>query len=243
MRNRPMLALVLAAVAALAFVVAPSMEIARIARAAPAPHPSPHAGRPLQPEGGLVEKWFSSNVTTTFSSPLTAGQVTLSTAAANAGNSTIQWLGSPYGGNKARGMQIFFAGTASDNATCTFRIWTLRQMGKGSVSQDEMIREYWGSAAVTMGGLTTSIGTVVPSTDRFADTIVWTLATDATSPTGPAKAIETAFGSAGTAAYSPANDTLAVLYIPDFGNADAVVIEADKGTCTSVNAYWQRIDN
>lgn len=198
------------------------------------------------PEGALEERAFADSVTSTFDDELTAWRATAGGIAENAGNDKVFWLGSPSQPKRARGVMIQFFGVGADNATGTCRVWLISQGGAGSTPDSNSLRRaYFGEAAFTLSTLTGVSGSVVAGTDvKFADTIVWTLSSDATSIKGPGSAIEAAFGSPGSRAYSPgSNADYAVLFLPDLGNAEGIVLEMDKGTATSVNATITRVFN
>lgn len=208
----------------------------------PAPAPLTMAG----PEGALEERAFADNVTSTFDDELTAWRATLGGIAENAGNDKVFWLGSPSQNKRARGVMIQFFGVGADNATGACRVWLVSQGGAGSTPDGNSLRRaYFGEADFTLSTLTGVADSVVAETDvAFADTIVWELSSDATSIKGPGATIEAAFGSPGSRAYSPgSNADYAVLFLPDLGNAEGIVLEMDKGTCTSVNATVTRIFN
>lgn len=199
-----------------------------------------------QPEGSLEELAFSSNVTTTFSSALTAGRSTIDGVADSAGNEKIHWLGSRYGGKKSRGVIITFMGVGADNATGSCRVWLVYQGGSLSTPDTNSIRRtFFGQADFTLSTQTGVASSILGDTStRWADTITWQLSTTGTSIVGPGSALETAFGSPGSAAFSPTgNADIAFLSIPDTCNADGLVLEMDKGTATSVNATITKITN
>lgn len=200
----------------------------------------------LAPEGSLEERAFASNVTTTIDDELTSWRADLSGIAENAGGGIVHWMGSPSSGKRARGVMLQFFGVGADNATGTCRVWLVYHGGKGSsVDTNSLRRAFFGEADFTLSTLTGVDDSIIAETDvKFADTITWELSSDATTIKGPGSAIEAAFGSAGSAAYSPGgNADYAVLFIPDLGNAEGIILEMDKGTCTSVNATITRIFN
>ncbi len=208
----------------------------------------PSAHLPLaKPAGGLEERAFDTNVTTTFAIPLTADRTNLAGIAEQAAGGKVHWLGSPYGGAKSRGVMLSFFGVGADGAQGTCKVWLVYQGGAGSnPDTDTMRRAYYGSAVFTLSSSVTGLAgsDLADASQYFADTLTWTLSSTGTSPKGPGVAIEAAFGSPGSAAYSPADDAdQAVLFLPDLGNADGILLEMDKGTATSVNAVITRIDN
>lgn len=232
----------LLALASLAAAIAVTVLLAG-ASAAPRPAEVPAF---MAPEGSLEERAFASNVTTTFADELTNLRAALAGVGENAGNGVVHWMGSPSSGKRARGVMIQFFGVGADNATGTCRVWLVYQGGKGSsVDTNSLRRAYLGEADFTLSTLTGVDDSIIAETDvLFADTIVWELSSDATTIKGPGAAIEAAFGSPGSAAYSPGgNADYAVLFLPDLGNAEGIVLEMDKGTCTSVNATITRIFN
>lgn len=126
----------------------------------------------------------------------------------------------PMGIMPHRGLDLSFMGTGAENSGYSFRIWQVftEVDANGQPTKfGELV--LFGSGVATLSATSGPSGSVVcGAADVLADTITW-----AASAAG-AK-YEAAYGSTGSLAYSPADDTPAHLLIPDLGNADAYIIE------------------
>lgn len=147
---------------------------------------------------------------------------------------------------EAQGVQVWFCGTGADNSTFDYRIWlldggvrdlpTIGSTQGTSVIQSDYQWSYWGGGSCT---LSTAVGVasgLVTASERYADTITFTLSTTATTPSGPGTVLETAYASPGTAAYSPADNTPGMLVIPRLGWPSGIVIDFDMTGATSAFA-------
>lgn len=137
-----------------------------------------------------------------------------------------------------RGAEIRIVG-GTNNGTGTVRVYRVvhgNGSRDGNGKQDAAL-DLIGSLAYTIGaGLGDAQGGAVQGGEPIADTMVWTPATVATTPRGIAAFIDAVYGGGVTAqAYSPANDTSAILFIPDAGTGDLFLDFADaNGTVGAV---------
>lgn len=135
--------------------------------------------------------------------------------------------------SRYRGLNAIFFGTDQANETGSARLWWLKHIRNPSgklQNDDTLIMHLFGSVAITLGAETgIADGQIVDDNYLFADTLVWTLATTSTSPKGIGGVIEAAVESPGAAVYSPANDGVAELAIPDLGNPDFILWEFNRG--------------
>lgn len=151
-------------------------------------------------------------------------------------NSSYSGVLTPFPLNGAQGVQIRFgAAAASNNDAFTARIfvgYSSQGVIAGNTASPDTAWQFYGSAAVTLSSVVVGVANgIVGTTDLLADTIVWTLGTTATTPVGIGQAIETAYASPGSVAFSPAdNATCAVLFIPHLGWADYLMIDMDPTT-------------
>lgn len=141
----------------------------------------------------------------------------------------------------AQSVDIQFFGNA-DNATFDCRIWAKIPHANTTVNTADFELRYLGLAAVTCGSITgsasASVGppSAVSATEYIADTITWTPSSAATSPTGPGVISAAAKGLSSGSAYSPANNTPAVLYLTNLDGATSLVFDFLVGTATAANA-------
>ena len=205
------------------------------------------AGKPAaMPEGSLVHRAIPGSGSSQSAAAITAGFYTTDTlddaVVGQDGTLALEWLGTGRDGKKARGVRLLFFATSANNTTGSCRVWVVHKGKSAETPADFLEVQYLGSAALTMG-TTTGISTtsMVTSSERFADTIVWTVSNAGTSPSGPGADLEAAFGSSGSRAYSPADNTIAALYLPDVGNADALVFEFINTNTTGLNALVEVI--
>jgi hypothetical protein len=169
---------------------------------------------------------------------LTEGRYLYSTLTA-AGYGIVALGDKMSGAEKATAVAAIPFGTGADNTTGLMRVWmgTYDQATREKPAAEREVQlALFGSCTFTLSaavGVTGGVG--ITSSERMADTLVWTLASDATSPKGIGSLIETTFRSPGAAAYSPASDVPALLSIPVLGLADILVFEPYVGTATNVN--------
>lgn len=199
----------------------------------------------IQKRADDQRRYLSSNSTQT-AFELTAGRSASSPASSTTAHERdIVALGDGF-----RGARIQVFGAGSDNQTINGRVWLVRRgmasdgsFNPGATSpKGDYELEFYGSFVATLsaalGGQAS--GAPVLSTERIADTIVWTLGSTSTSPKGVGTLIESNNGLGTSYAYSPADDTPAKLSIPDMDGAYGFVIEFDLGTATSANAVVER---
>lgn len=153
-------------------------------------------------------------------------------------------LGQPInGGKRQRGVELSFFGSGADNATMTCRVWQLKW--GNSLAANPPVAEfelaYLGSVAATLSTLVgASTSAVVSSTERIADTLVWTPGTASSTPKGISDAIESVYQSTASVVYNPADNTPARLFIPECGNGD-IILEPYIGSATGANVVWESV--
>lgn len=148
--------------------------------------------------------------------------------------------------NGYAGAWITFLGDAN-NATYDYRLWqVMGSYGSGKKlpgadpfsDLDGIELSCVGYGAVTLGTATTA-GAVLGTTYKVADTVTFTAATSATTPPGFMSQLATTYGQPTPAAYSPADNTVAKLFVPNFSQgALGFVLEFDLGTATYANAEY-----
>lgn len=118
----------------------------------------------------------------------------------------------------------------ANNRNYTARVWGVHRLYKdeGSLG-DEYLLFYAGLVAVTLGNIApvASGGLALTGTERMADTLTFTPATDATSPKGPFTIAETGLAEGVNEAYNPADDTPAYLILPSLMRATGIYIDFD----------------
>lgn len=142
---------------------------------------------------------------------------------------TVASMGAP-NADRRRGLRVVFFGPGDNNDTFTYRVWVLRGVSaRGAPGQPgAFLMRLLGAGSCTLG---TSVGVAsgeVLDTERFVDTLTYTPTTTGTSPTGPGTSIETAFSP--SVVYSPADNTIAELILPDLGNEGYYVIEFNNAS-------------
>jgi len=149
-----------------------------------------------------------------------------------------------------RGIEFEPFGTGADNSTFNYRMWlvvghfasgTAQEFPKLSQLLDiELLCFVADTSTVTLSaafgvGAAGSTDSQILTTERIGDGLTCTLATDATSPKGPATAFQNAYTLGDVTAYSPADDTPSRLIVPDFGCALGVIPEMDLTGATGAN--------
>lgn len=137
----------------------------------------------------------------------------------------------------SRGLRLVAFGEGSDNTTFDYRVWVVRRP-RGSTGGTCEIAYFGGGTAT----LSTSVGSstdIVTSSERFADTLTWTVSTTATTPKGIGALVEASNGLGTSWVYSPADNTPAVLSIPDLDGAIEVLIDFDMTGATSGNFLYE----
>lgn len=136
--------------------------------------------------------------------------------------------------NGVKGAELFFGGAGADNTTYDYRVYVVRNtFGADGSTHTGLVYELYCTGSVTLGAVASPGGTAASNTERMADTVTAVAATAATTPKGSGGVLEAAMGSTGVQAYSPANDTLACVYIPHLGWADGLIVEFDTTGATS----------
>lgn len=147
------------------------------------------------------------------------------------------------GSLRARGYQIQIVGTGADNSTGSFRLWRVNYGPSGYDAELTLQASctFTLSAAVGLG--TDSAKNLVLASERYADTLAYTVATAATTPKGIGDLIVTATGAAAAQVFSPTNDTPALIIVPDAGDCDAILPEVILGSAWgSANAIMSHLD-
>jgi len=134
-----------------------------------------------------------------------------------------------------RGWKFQFCGVGSDNDAFSARLWGVdftQAYEGGVISPTDYTLTLWGTAAVVLG---TGLGVGIPSSsNRMADTVVWTAATACTNA-------EAAYGLGTTTAYSPADNTIGALLVPNLP-FHGLLWDFDQTTGTpSMNVVMQRM--
>lgn len=120
-------------------------------------------------------------------------------------------------------------GVGADNATFDYRVWAYTPSA-GSNGYLTLI----GAASNTLGTLFGSSNTAIPATNRIADTVTFDLSAASTTPTGPWSDIYSALA-CDVGVYSPANNTSALVILPDLGSATHLIFDFDMTGATSGN--------
>jgi len=136
------------------------------------------------------------------------------------------------GGLRYRGVEIELASSAADNATGSMRVYLFtpssadRETGARPTDGTAILL---GTCAYTVGsGTGIASSTTVTNSYRMIDTMAWTAATTATTPKGISTQVDAVYGANVSAqAYSPADNTVARLFIPDTGNCDVFLDFSD----------------
>lgn len=138
------------------------------------------------------------------------------------------------------GLELIFFGTAAENLTFDALVKGISYETKISVGGDMASTTSWvldniGKATCTTGATVGLASCYITATDFIVDTLVWAISTTATTPRGFGDEMETAYATAFSRAFSPANDETARLVIPVFPfNAFTVEIDltgAATGNC------------
>lgn len=140
-----------------------------------------------------------------------------------------------------RGGKAVFYGDAANNTTHEYRVWLAFLIEGMSESDACYILKLHTSGTFTLGTKTgVSDRNAVKTTDRFADTLgAPSLATAASSPVGIGSKVVTAFGGVVPDVDTPADDTVAMLLLPELGNPHAVIFDL-KAASGGINALFIR---
>lgn len=168
-------------------------------------------------------KYLSTNSTASAFTYTAGGRTTLASG-------SVTTIKLPDG---ARGVRLVPYGEGSDNTTFDYRVWLVRRPAGATGGVAEI--EYYGGGTATLSTAVGSSTDLVGSSERFADTLTWTVGTTATTPKGIGALIEASNGLGTSFVYSPADNTPASLTIPDCGGAIEVLIDFDMTGATSGN--------
>lgn len=137
-------------------------------------------------------------------------------------------LGRP-GAERKRGAEIVFFGTGAADATGSYRVLAANALalGPGNTKDapGDVLLSLVAFGGFTLGTQAGAAGSVVLAAERFADTVTVTATSASTTPKGAGAARTAAFGGLDPSAYSPADNTVARLFIPELGAADELVVE------------------
>lgn len=178
-------------------------------------------------------------VTTAYAITLPASGQYASKAALEAVNANLKifWLGSvgdESGGKRLRGARFIPFGTGANNDSFVMRIYAVHLLGGSGNGQAGPIElKLLATVTCTHGNALGIASGMFSDSERIVDTI-------SISKSAYLTALEAQLGlSNGAGAYSPADDTQACFWIPDFGNAAGFVIDTDLGSGTAANFLIQ----
>ena len=130
--------------------------------------------------------------------------------------------------------RIRFFGDGADNSTFDYRIWAWTPSKTNpSVGYTTLIG--FGTATLSTLLGSSSANSVVGAAEEVADTLTFTVATDATTPKGPWSKILASLGGSADV-YSPANNTSAMLLLPELGSIQGFFFDFDLTGATGANA-------
>lgn len=146
-----------------------------------------------------------------------------------------------------RGARLRFFGAGADNATGTYRLWSVwGGYNTSAQTPNPLVANLSDIDLCSVGAgaltLSTAVGPtgdtgLVLSSERLADTVTYTTSTTATTPPGPQTVFESAYGLGTSGVYSPVANVPGCLVIPDFGSGClGFVLEFALGTATGLNA-------
>jgi hypothetical protein len=142
-----------------------------------------------------------------------------------------------------RGMRVVFFGAGADNSTFNYRVWAVFPRTASTAPLNTFTQSNITSVATVCfgtgtGTLSTLVGEgdLVPTDERYADELTFVVTDGTTTPTGIGDVFSSAYNLGTPAAYNPANNSPAMLIIPDISNAYGLVFEFDVTGATSVNA-------
>lgn len=161
------------------------------------------------------------------------------TAARASAGVVVLPLGAVNRGRK-RGAEIVFIGTGAADSTASYRVLAANVVAASRVhgGQDngDRVLSLVAFGGFTLGTQAGAAGSVVLAAERFADTVTVTAASASTTPKGAGAARTAAFGGLDPSAYSPADNTVARLFIPELGAADELVVEVFAPSAGNVGA-------
>ncbi len=142
--------------------------------------------------------------------------------------------------NRQVAAEVQVIGTGADNATINFKLWAVHKSTPAGNAPATADLRLIASGTATLGTCTLASGDDLlrsgetASSVRIADTISLT-------QTDYGAALATAMGSPGVQVSSPADNTPAVILVPDLGDADPL-IEFDLGTATGADAIVRTLN-
>lgn len=143
----------------------------------------------------------------------------------------------------ARGGRLLILGTGKENDAINFRIWGVDRV----FASRSGVLSFIGSGVATLGDINgfETDGDIILKDDLLADTIVWTIGTSSTSPKGVGDLIgdstASLYSMGNIGAYSPTDDTPAMLLIPHFPFSELWVdFDMSTGDPAAGNALFIR---
>lgn len=141
--------------------------------------------------------------------------------------------------NAYRGLpELSFFGTGADNSTFSYRVFTVERITQTNntptdVAQLMEVRLLLSGTATlsTLVGPSSS-GVAILSTERVADSV------GTVAQTGWCTQLQAEFGSA-VSSYSPADNTRALIAVPDMGSVYGFIIDFQRATATACNALYR----
>lgn len=151
---------------------------------------------------------------------LTAGRALLSSLPSGA----LIGMGEPE--RRLRSLEILPLGTDAADETYSYRLWRYKF---DAGSRTSGVLDLLCTGTVTLGTATGLTGDgLVATGELFADTVTVAEATTGTTPAGIGATLAASL-SADFAAYSPANNTIARILVPDVADADLIVYDTALG--------------
>lgn len=133
----------------------------------------------------------------------------------------------------ARGFTLEAVGTTANNQDFDLELYGVLNWGP---DRNELPTDWevfhWGTLTCTLGTNTCAGTTLVAGSYRYADTMVWV-------PSAYCTAWETAYSLGTTAVFSPADNTIAHMFVPSFP-AHGLLLDVALGTAASANAVITR---
>lgn len=147
-----------------------------------------------------------------------------------------------------RGARIQIHGVGTANGTAAWKLWTFRASlprsatmpiaRTDSITGGELTS--YATGTLILGTATGAANDIVGATELVADTLTFSLATSATSPRGKATEYESRYGLGTAGIYTPENNDLAEIVVPDFGGTLGFVLEfGTLSSVTSLNAVYE----
>jgi len=141
-----------------------------------------------------------------------------------------------------RGGRVLFFGTAADNTLHDYRVYGSWQLDSPDPDNPQwlLVCLCYGQFRLSAALGTGTSRTAILASERIADEISVTKTALGTSPVGIGAAVVTTFGGVDPNAYSPLNDTPAVLLVPEMGNPQRIFVDlkaasGDVGVCIAAD--------